>query len=92
MLCMLEGDGALRRQRHRRHRPGKVHADKAYDIPRCWAACRVRRIIGRITRKQIDLTTSLGRHRWDIERTHAWLNRYRRLTIRSARSILGGCC
>jgi IS5 family transposase len=73
--------------RHRRHRPAKVHADKAYDIPRCWAACRVRRIIGRIARKEIEPSTSLGRHRWVIERTHAWLNRFRRLTIRYERRL-----
>jgi len=78
-------------QRHRRRRPAKLHADKAYDIPRCWAACwaacRVRRSMGRIARKQIDPSTSLGRHRWVVERTHAWLNRFRRLTIRYERRL-----
>jgi transposase len=72
-------------QRHRRHRPTKLHADKAYDIPRCWAACRARRILGRIARKRVDSSQTLGRHRWVIERTFAWLNRFRRLTIRYER-------
>jgi transposase len=27
----------------------------------------------------------LGRHRWVVERTLAWLNRYRRLTVRYER-------
>jgi hypothetical protein len=40
--------------RQRRHRPTKLHADKAYDIPRCWIACRARRIVAHITRKGIE--------------------------------------
>jgi len=73
--------------RHRRHRPQKLHADKAYDIPRCWAACRARRIIARIARKRIDSSETLGKYRWVIERTHAWLNQYRRLIIRYERQV-----
>jgi transposase len=73
--------------RHRRHRPTKLHTDKAYDIPRCWAACRARRIIARISRKRIDSSETLGRYRWVIERTHAWLNQYRRLIIRYERQV-----
>ena len=72
-------------QRHRRRRPAKLHADKAYDIPRCWAACRARRIAGRIARKRVDSSERLGRHRWVIERTLAWLSRFRRLAIRYER-------
>jgi transposase len=64
----------------RRKRPGKPHADKAYDIPRCRRALTARRIRIRIARKGIDSSKRLGRHRWVVERTLAWLNRYRRLT------------
>ena len=73
--------------RHRRRRPTKLHADKAYDIPRCWAACRVRHIVARISRKRIDSSETLGRYRWVIERTHAWYNQYRRLIIRYERRL-----
>ena len=69
----------------RRKRPDKVHADKAYDIPRCRAALRQRHIKVRIARKQVDSSARLGRHRWVVERTLAWLNRYRRLTVRYER-------
>lgn len=69
----------------RRHRPDKLHADKAYDIPRCHAELRARRIRDRIARKQIDSSVTLGRYRWVIERSLAWLNRFRRLTIRYER-------
>ena len=69
----------------RRKRPAKLHADKAYDIPRCRRALTRRHIKGRIARKGIDASQRLGRHRWVIERTLAWLNRCRRLTIRYER-------
>jgi transposase len=70
---------------HRRKRPGKLHADKAYDIPRCRQALRQRHIRVRIARKGVDSSERLGRHRWVVERTLAWLNQYRRLTIRYER-------
>jgi transposase len=69
----------------RRKRPAKVHADKAYDIPRCRQALTQRHIKARIARKGIESSKRLGRHRWVVERTLAWLNRYRRLTIRYER-------
>lgn len=66
----------------RRKRPDKVHADKAYDIPRCRRALARRRIEVRIARKAVESSERLGRHRWVVERTLAWLTRYRRLTVR----------
>ena len=69
----------------RRRRPDKFHADKAYDVPRCRRALSCRRIKVRIARKRIEPKERLGRHRWVVERTLAWLNRYRRLTIRYER-------
>ncbi len=71
----------------RRKRPAKLHADKAYDIPRCRRFLHRRRIGVRIARKGIESSQRLGRHRWVIERTLAWLNRYRRLTIRYERRV-----
>lgn len=58
---------------------------KAYDIPRCRLTLRRRRIICRIARKGIDSSGRLGQHRWVVERTLAWLNRFRRLTVRYER-------
>jgi transposase len=68
-----------------RKRPNKLHADKAYDFPRCRKALRRRGIIPRIARGGIDSSERLGRHRWVVERTLAWLAKYRRLTIRYER-------
>jgi transposase len=68
-----------------RKRPAKLHADKAYDIPRCRQALRTRHLACCSARKGIDSSERLGRHRWVVERTLAWLNRYRRLTVRYER-------
>jgi transposase len=39
----------------------------------------------RIARRGIERSDRLGRHRWVVERTLAWLAKYRRLTIRYER-------
>jgi transposase len=70
----------------RRRRPGKVHADKAYDHRRCRAYLRRRGIQPRIARRMVESSVRLGRHRWTIERTGAWLGGFRRLRIRYERS------
>ena len=72
---------------HRRKRPAKLHADKAYDIPRCRRFLRRRRIGVRIARKGVDSGQRLGRHRWVVERTLARLNQFRRPTIRYERRL-----
>jgi transposase len=69
----------------RRKRPAKLHADKTYDIPRCRTALRRRHIRVRIARKGIDSSQRLGRHRWVVERTLAWLTHFRRLRVRDER-------
>lgn len=68
-----------------RKRPEKLHGDKAYDSAHCRAACRTRGITPRIARRGIESSERLGRHRWVVERTLAWLARYRRLTVRYER-------
>ena len=65
-----------------RCRPKKLHADKAYDSRRCRRECRERGITPRIARKGVDGSQRLGRHRWVVERTHAWMARLRRLAVR----------
>jgi IS5 family transposase len=46
-----------------RKRPGKLHADKAYDHRRCRRALTQRHIQPRIARRGLDSSTRLGRHR-----------------------------
>ena len=76
----------IRRPRGRpRKRPEKLHADKGYDFPRCRRVLRERGIKARIARRGKETSEKLGRHRWVVERTLAWLARYRRLAVRYER-------
>jgi transposase len=68
-----------------RRRPDKLHADKGYDAAHCRAACRERSVTPRIARRGIESSQKLGRYRWVVERTFAWLSRFRRLRIRDER-------
>jgi transposase len=68
-----------------RKRPAKLHADKAYDSSDLRRALRARGITPRIARRGIDSSERLGRYRWVVERTQAWLLGCRRLGVRYAR-------
>lgn len=68
-----------------RRRPDKVHADKGYDYPYLRRYLQGRGIGVRIARRGIESSEKLGRHRWVVERTLGWLNRFRRLRIRYER-------
>ena len=65
--------------------PHKLHADKGYDYPRCREYLRLRGIVPRIARRGVESKERLGRHRWLVERTLAWLNQFRKLRIRFER-------
>lgn len=75
----------------RRHRPAKLHADKAYDIADLRRWVRDRGIAVRIARKGIESSQHLGRHRWVIERTISWLTGYHRLNLRFERKGIHFC-
>jgi IS5 family transposase len=68
-----------------RKRPAKLHGDKGYDYPRCRRELRRRGITPRIARRGIESSDRLGRHRYVVERSLAWLVGYRRLQIRYER-------
>lgn len=73
-----------------RFRPEKVYADKGYadkgyDYARCRAALKKRGITPRIARRGVEGSERLGRHRWRVEQTQGWLNRYKRLKVRYER-------
>jgi len=68
-----------------RRRPAKLHLDKGYDYPRCRRALRRRGITPRIARRGIESSQRLGRHRYVVERSLAWLVGYRRLQVRYER-------
>jgi hypothetical protein len=62
-----------------RKRPAKLHGDKGYDYPRCRRVLRRRGITPRIARRGIEPSDRLGRHRYVVERSLAWLVGCRRL-------------
>ncbi len=68
-----------------RKRPAKLHADKAYDSSDLRRALRARGITPRVARRGTDSSERLGRHRWVVERSLAWLLGYRRLGVRYER-------
>ncbi|WSE11849.1 IS5 family transposase (plasmid) [Streptomyces sp. NBC_01445] len=72
----------------RRRRPAKLHADKAYDNRHLRQWLRLRHITPRIARKGVETSQRLGRHRWTIERTMAWLAGCRRLHRRYERQAI----
>ncbi len=68
-----------------RKRPSKLHADEAYDSSDLRRALRSRGITPRIARRGFDASERLGRHRWVVERTLAWLLGFRRPGVRYER-------
>jgi len=68
-----------------RRRPEKLHADKAYDAESCRRACDYPGIVPRIARRGVESSERLAQYRWVVERTFAWLSRYRRLRVRDER-------
>jgi transposase len=84
---MLDKIPSIQGRRGRpRFRPDKLHADKAYDHVFCRAGCHIRGVVPRIARRGIESKQKLGRHRWVVERSFAWLHgAYRRLATRYER-------
>ncbi len=79
----------IKRPRGRpRKRPKKLCTltQSLYDTKKCREALRRRRIKARKgEEKGKQSSEKLGRHRWVVEGTLAWLAKYRRLTIRYER-------
>ncbi|QUX26281.1 IS5 family transposase [Nocardiopsis sp. MT53] len=69
----------------RRRRPGKLHGDKGYDYAHLRRWLRQRGIVHRLARRDMESSQRLGRHRWQVERTMAWLAGCRRLHRRYER-------
>ena len=80
---LIDSIAPVRGKRGRpRRRPEKLHADKGYDYPPCRRFLRKRGIQARIARRGVESSERLGRHRWVVERTLAWLSLCRRLCVR----------
>jgi transposase len=83
---LVEGIAPIRSRRGpRRRRPGKLHGDKGYDYAHLRRWLRRRGIVHRLARRGVESSQRLGRHRWQVERTMAWLAGCRRLHRRYER-------
>jgi transposase len=82
-----------------RRRPDRVTADRAYDHRPQRRALRERGIAAEIARRRTAHGSGLGRYRWVVERTFAWLHQFKRLLVRYDRRadiheafLALGCC
>jgi transposase len=79
-LSLLDGIPSLQGPRGRsRCRPGTLLGDRAYDAEYIRYALRARQILPRLAMRNTKHGSGLGRWRWVVERTFAWLNQFRRL-------------
>ena len=82
-----------------RRRPKIVSADRGYDHDKYRRLLRGRGITPEIARRRTGHGSRLGRHRWVVERTFAWLHQFKRLLVRYDRRaeiheafLALGCC
>lgn len=86
LLPLVEGIAAVRGKVGRpRRRPDCVQGDRAYDSQPHRQALAARGIRTLLARRHTPHGSGLGKTRWVVERTLAWLHRFRRLKIRYER-------
>jgi len=84
---------------HPRRRPDSLVADRGYDSNPHRRQLLLRGIEPIIARRKTGHGSGLGRYRWVVERTFAWLHRMKRLLVRYDRRpeiheafLALGCC
>jgi transposase len=68
-----------------RQRPNTVQGDRAYDSQAHRQALRRRGIKPLLAKRGVPHGSGLGKSRWVVERTFAWLHDFRRLRVRYER-------
>jgi transposase len=68
-----------------RRRPRRLYADRGYDHDKYRRLVRARGITPLIARRGVEHGSGLGKIRWPVERTFAWLKGFCRLRIRTER-------
>jgi transposase len=82
-LALVDAIPPLQGERGRpRCRPVCVVGDRGYDAAAIRHGLRVRHIVALVAMRRTTHGSGLGRWRWVIERTFAWLNQFRRLRVR----------
>jgi transposase len=100
LLPLLERVPAVAGLRGRpRRRPDRLIADRGYDSNPHRRKLMLLGIEPVIARRKIGHGSGLGRYRWVVERTFAWLHRMKRLLVRYDRRadiheafLALGCC
>ena len=86
LLPLIDGVGPVAGKSGRpRQRSERVLADRGYDHNKYRRELRKRGVKPVIAKRGADHGTGLGRERWVVERTFAWLHNMRRLRIRYER-------
>ncbi|MFD7084469.1 IS5 family transposase [Streptomyces sp. NPDC059918] len=83
LLPLLDAIPPIRGLRGRpRRRPRRLFADRGYDYDKYRRILSDRGITPRIARRGVAHGSRLGKTRWVVERTFAWLHQFKRLRIR----------
>ena len=82
-LALVDAIPQLQGERGRpRRRPDCVFGDRGYDADAIRRGLRARHIVPWLAMRRTNHGSGLGRWRWVVERTFAWLNQFRRLRLR----------
>ena len=77
-LALVDTIPTLQGERERpRHRPDCVLGDRGYDAETIRQGLRERGIVPLLAKRNTEHGCGLGRWRWVVERTFAWLNQFR---------------
>ena len=83
LLPLVDGVGPIRGKPGRPpQRADSLIADRGYDHDKYRREPRARGVKPIIARRATEHGSGLGRMRWVVERTFAWLHQFRRLRIR----------
>ncbi len=61
--------------------------DRGYDAEAIRQGLRARHIMPLLAKRNTEHGSGLGRSRWVVERTLAWLNQFRRLRVRYEKRV-----
>jgi transposase len=82
-LALVDAIPPLHGERGRpRQRPDCVLGDRGYDAAALRRGLRTRHIVPLLAMRRTAHGSGLGRWRWVVERTFAWLSQFRRLRVR----------
>jgi transposase len=82
-LALVDAIPPLQGERGRpRCRPDCVVGDRGYDAASIRSGLRARGILPLLAMRRTAHGSGLGRWRWVVERTFAWLSQFRRLRVR----------